>query len=189
MKRSLEIHPGVSFGVLLLFFTVIGFQDSYGQGFKDQWTTSAFIEEPDGEYHVTIKSDDRPMEEIVKQLQPKKRKYKIEGESASIAMTYVVYEKAILGTRPFGRIRYNIELQRDSEHLNCSFKDFTFHKIEKSARYAKFEEVRGKPKGIASAKQQLDETQWSILRWKTDGVLNRKIDIISAPTLQAFGEE
>lgn len=180
----------ISLGILLLILTFpLLCLKSYSQDSHEQWAGSAFIEEPNGSYNTHFKIPEENLETIARSLQPKKKKFRVEGDMALIEMTYAVYEKAVLGTRPFGRIRYNIILKQDDQGLACSFQDFTFRKIERNPRYAKLEEVRGKPKMISTVRNDLSDAQWSILRWKTEGVINRKVSIISSHGLQALEME
>lgn len=185
-KRHFAQWPAL--GQLLALALFLNFQMPAATS-QDRWSGSAFIEQPDSSFSVIIPATSKNLVEISKQLQPKSRKCKITENQATLAMTYLVYESAILGNRAFGRIRYNIVITEEEEGYHCSFQDFTFRKIERSPRYAKLVEVGGKPKDIATMKGSLSETQWSIIRWKTEGVINRKINTISSQSFQAMDME
>ena len=146
---------------------------------------SKFIEEPDGSYTIRMVVPDADLEAISADLQSRRKKRKVENDEAVINMSYTVIEQALIGRRPFGRVRYNIHLKRDGDELSAHFKDFSFRKIERSARYGKLEEVPGKPKDMTSARDLLSDNQWQIIRWKTEGVVQRKVAMISSSSLQA----
>ena len=141
---------------------------------------SKFIEDPDGTYRIEMRMPEADLQAISEELQARKKKRQVEGNEATINMSYTVIENALIGRRPFGRIRYNIHLELDGDHLSAHFKDFSFKKIERSARYGKLEEVGGRPKDMISAKELLSDTQWQIIRWKTEGVVQRKVAMISS---------
>jgi len=154
---------------------------------QELWPGSQFIERPNATYHIEIFPINNDLSSIAANLQTKKKKIQVSENEALIDMTFVVYESAAIGKKPFGRIRYKIQLNQDSNRLTCLFKDFAFRKIERNARYAKLEEVGGRPKDISTVKQSLTKTQWEIIRWKTEGVIEQKIAIISPRDVQAIG--
>lgn len=154
---------------------------------QNLWEGSQFIEYPDSSYQVKILAPTADLKAITKELQPKRKKTKILENEAILSMTYVVYEHAAIGQRSFGRIRYKINIKKDGSLLIGHFKDFTFKKIERSARYGKLEEV-GRPKQLFNAKDHLTKAQWEIIRWKTEVVVQRKVAAMSFRDLQAKGE-
>ncbi len=156
---------------------------------QELWKGSEFIESPDGIYETRFSLVESDLTPIAQELQPSRRKYKIIEDSAVIEMSYVVYEAAAIGERPFGRIRYIINLNQMGDFLDCRFENFTFKKIERNPRYAKLEEVRGRPVEISAAKKSLSKDQWKIVRWKTELVMERNLASLSSFNLQVSGSQ
>ncbi len=179
IKKSLKYL----FSTILSLWLSFSFQLTVAQQLL--WEGSEFIETPDEVYEVQLILPNADIETIARDLQPRNKKYRLAENEVVINMSFVVYEAAAIGERPYGRIRYKILLQQRENKLSCIFKDFTFKKIERNARYAKLEEVGGRPIAISTAKSRLSEDQWSIVRWKTEFVLERKLATLSSHNLQA----
>ncbi|MEQ9425087.1 MAG: hypothetical protein RJQ09_11755 [Cyclobacteriaceae bacterium] len=146
------------------------------------WPIAAQIIETD-EYQVSYESTEKSLEALALTLQDKKKKVNLNEEKAIIEMDYSVYEDAMVGTRPFGKIRYQIILELLNEELICTFQDFTFRKIERNPRYGKLEEVKGRPKPLSSIHGKLNEVQIGIVRWKTESVIKSKLALLQGDTL------
>ncbi|MFY0685830.1 MAG: hypothetical protein JXQ90_01625 [Cyclobacteriaceae bacterium] len=119
---------------------------------------------------------------LASELQRNKRKIEHTSVGAMIDMSYLVYEQAMAGKRPFGRVQYQIELRENSDHVKCVFKDFKFQRYVKSARYGRMVPVGGTQNdpGSQRLKYALNEIQLGLIEWKTDWIITKKMERLSA---------
>ncbi len=129
---------------------------------------NAILESPDGTYAMLIENHAGSLESIAESLQPRKNKRKLKGNEAILTMSFRVYQQAAVGNRPFAKIRYKIHLQKTGEDVACTFSDFNFKQYERSARYGRMIEEKGKGRAIQSVEESLNEIQWGTVRWRMD---------------------
>lgn len=156
---------------------------SYAQHFP---RTKSILESPDGTYSMIVQNHVGSLESIAESLQPKKNKRKFVGDEVTLSMSFRVYQQAAVGNRPFAKIRYKIHLKKIGEDLTCTFSDFNFKQYERSARYGRMIEEKGKGRAIQRVEESLNEIQWGTVRWRMDQevgkYLNRMLAFESAKT-------
>lgn len=158
-----QITPTLRLYMVLVLLMVI--QVSYAQHFPH---VQSILDHPEGEYSIKINSYSGSLTFIAESLQPKKSKRKIKGDEAVLDMSFRVYQRAAVGKRPFAKIRYKIHLQDNGTSVACTFSDFNFKKYERSARYGRMIEEKGKGEAISSVEAELNEVQWGTVRWRMD---------------------
>ncbi len=145
--------------VLTLIIPLLLGSQVYGQSL---WKESEFIEFPDGTYEFKITHPD--FKSIISAFAPGKKDMDIIDDGVVIHKSFVVYEKVLIGKRPFGKIRYDVLIREDDGNATCQFANYRFSRYERSARYARMMESR-QSTGIHNAKVKLNEVQWGTIRW------------------------
>lgn len=133
----------------------------------------AILENPDLEYTMVIDNTVQSLQSIAETIQPKKSKRALQRDEATLEMSFRVFQRAAVGSRPFGKIRYKIYLRKTGEDVTCTFGDFDFKKYERSARYGRMMEVKGKGQEIPELEGILNEIQWGTVRWRMDDEVNK----------------
>lgn len=160
---SSQITPKLRLAIIGLL--LVGANLSYAQQFP---RVSSILDSPDGTYSMVISKHMGSLESIADALQPKKNKRELRGDEATLTMSFRVYQRAAVGNRPFAKIRYKIHLQKTGEDVACTFSDFNFKRYERSARYGRMIEEKGKGRAIQAVEESLNEIQWGTVRWRMD---------------------
>lgn len=149
----------------MVIISLMVVQLSYAQNFP---RVKSILENPKGEYSMVIGSNKESLGAIAENIQPKKNKRKLVDDQIILDMSFRVFQRAAVGSRPFGKIRYQIQLQESNGLITCTFMDFDFKKYERSARYGRMMEVKGKGQAIGSLEESLNEVQWGTVQWRMD---------------------
>lgn len=149
----------------MMIISLMVIQLSHAQNFP---RVKSILESPKGEYSVVIGGKMESLETIAVNIQPKKNKRKLVDDQVILEMSFRVFERAAVGSRPFGKIRYQIQLQESNGLIACTFMGFDFKKYERSARYGRMMEVRGRGEKIADLEESLNEVQWGTVRWRME---------------------
>jgi hypothetical protein len=160
---SPQFTPNMRLAMVIVLLMVV--QVSYAQHFP---RVASILDNPDGTYAVTLDNYTGSLQSIAEAIQPKKNKRKETTDHTTLEMSFRVFQRAAVGNRPFGKIRYKILLQESNGLITCTFTDFNFKKYERSARYGRMMEVKGRGQQISSLEESLNEVQWGTVRWKME---------------------
>ncbi len=160
---SPHITPKYRLIMVLVFYMILNVVSA--QNFP---RVNAILENQHGEYVVTLENYAESIQAIAETLQPKKNKRKHDADQTTLEMSFRVYQKAAVGNRPFGKIRYQIRLEESGGLITCTFSEFNFKKYERSARYGRMMEVKGRGEQIASLEKSLNELEWGKVRWRME---------------------
>ncbi|MDW3191213.1 MAG: hypothetical protein R8G66_02575 [Cytophagales bacterium] len=160
---SPQITPTLRLYMVLVLLMVV--PAAYAQHFPH---VQSILDHPDGEFSIKLNTYSGSLASIAEAIQPKKNKMKMQGDEASLDMSFRVFQRAAVGNRPFAKIRYKIHLRDNGSSITCTFSEFNFKKYERSARYGRMIEEKGNGVAISSAEANLNEVQWGMVRWKMD---------------------
>ncbi len=161
------MNPKPKFGLVLMMLigTIVG----YGQ--------NPLIHRA-GTFETRLYMPNADVEEISQTLQSKRKKREVNGDVARLDHSFVLYQQSAYGKRPFGKVYYQLELQKSGNHLICRFADFRFREYKRSARYGRMMEVRSEPKSVESMQAELNEVQWGTLQWRMERVMGEQLRTI-----------
>ena len=175
MTPPIRTHRAVPFLAMALM--------SFSLCAQDFWDRSSFIES-DSDYEVAMTLPGADMMTIASTIEPRKRYRKHVGDKIVLSQSYLVYEKAAIGNRAFGKVRYEIHLRKEGDQVLCSFSDFTFSPYERSARYGRMMESREDPKPISTVKDDMNEIQWGLIRYRTSQEIGGQIARIPSESVE-----
>ena len=165
---SPQFTPSLRLSMVLVWLVAI--QVSYAQHFP---RVQSILDHPEEIYAFTIANDTGSLQSIAEKMQPKKHKRKLQDDQATLQMSFRVLQRVAIGNRPFGKIRYKIRLQEFNGLIICTFTDFNFKKFERSARYGRMMEVKGRGEKIGDLEKSLNEVQWGTVRWRLEQEVGR----------------
>lgn len=158
-----QITPPLRLYMVLVLLMLV--QVAYAQHFQH---VQSILDNPKGEYSIKLNQYSGSLTSIAESLQPKKNKRKLQGDEAHLDMSFRIFKQAAVGNRPFAKIRYKIHLKNNGTSVFCTFSDFNFKQYERSARYGRMIEEKGKGKAINSVAADLNEIEWGTVRWRME---------------------